>query len=475
MPLPLIIDSDSYKTSHYLQYPPDTKYVSSYIEARQSFFRGMSLLEPVGYDGSVFFGLQYFLKNFLSEPITHVMVDRMRDICKAHGVPFNERGWRALVYQHGGVLPLEISAIPEGSVAMSNVPQVQVINTDPDFYWLTSYIETRLLSVVWYGSTVATLSREIKRLLREKLLQTGCTLDGIDFMLHDFGSRGASSQESAGIGGMAHLINFKGTDTLAAIYAAKEFYGEPMAGFSIPAAEHSTITAWTRDGEEESFRNMLKQYGKPGAIVAVVSDSYDLYGAVRYLWGEKLKAEVEAFGAQGGKLVIRPDSGVPEKIVPDVLDILGEKFGYTKNAAGFKVLPPYIGVIQGDGINYQSIKRILQAMIDRKWAVSNIAFGMGGALLQQVNRDTLGYAMKANAMCINREWRDIYKSPATDNQKKSKRGRQGVVLDPVLGLTAKPLAEFTDADVNIMQPVWRNGELIRDISFAEVRENAKLK
>lgn len=475
MPLPLIIDTDSYKTSHWKQYPPNTTEVSSYIEARQSFFRGMSLLEPAGYDGSVFFGLNYFLKNFLSQRTTHTMVDRMRDICAKHGVPFNEQGWRDLVNRHGGVMPLEVSALPEGMVTPAGIPQVQVRNTDPEFGWLVSYIETRLLSCVWYGSTVATLSREIKRVIRMFMEQAGEPLDGIDFMLHDFGSRGVSSQESAGIGGMAHLVNFKGTDTLAAIYAASEFYGCDMAGFSIPAAEHSTMTAWTKDGEVEAYRNMLKQYGKPGAIIAVVSDSYDIYNAVENIWGGVLKEEVEAFGKAGGKLVIRPDSGLPEKVVPQLLKLLlGEKFGYTRNERGFKKLPPYIGVIQGDGINYESIKRIMYALTADKWSPANLAFGMGGALLQQVNRDTLGYAMKACEMVINQQRTDIYKQPATDSAKRSKRGRQAVVQNDI-GIFAKREDELVDGEVNLLQPVWINGELIRDISFEEVRANAALK
>lgn len=474
MPLPLIIDTDSYKTSHYLQYPPRTTEVSSYIEARQSFFRGMNILEPAHYDGSVFFGLNYFLKNFLSQRVTHSMVDLMRDICKGHGVPFNERGWRDLVDHHGGVMPLEISALPEGFVAPAGIPQVQVRNTDPEFGWLVSYIETRLLSVIWYCSTVATLSREIKRVIRTFMEQASEPLDGIDFMLHDFGSRGVSSQESAGLGGMAHLVNFKGTDTLAAIYAAKEFYGCDMAGFSIPAAEHSTMTAWTKDGEVEAYRNMLKQYGKPGAIIAVVSDSYDLFNAIDNIWGGELKADVEAFGAAGGKLVIRPDSGVPEKVVPEVLKRLMDKFGYTVNERGYKKLPPYIGVIQGDGINYESIKRIMYALVPHKFSPANLAFGMGGALLQQVNRDTLGYAMKACEMVIDGKRTDIYKDPATDSGKRSKRGRQAVIRNEI-GVFAKREDALVEGEVNLLRPVWINGELLIDTSFEEVRANAALK
>lgn len=481
MYIPLIIDSDSYKTSHWKQYPPGTEYVSSYIEPRNSMFRASHMPTPAGYDGSVFFGLQYFLKEYLSRPIDLGDIVEAEQLFKGHGVPFNKEGWLKLYHKHGGVFPLHVQALPEGMITPAGTPQVQVVNTDPDFYWLTSYVETRMLSAVWYGSTVATLSREIKRVLAEKLKQTNGNTDGIDFMLHDFGSRGVSSQESAQLGGMGHLINFMGTDTLAAIWAAQRYYDAAMAGFSIPAAEHSTITAWTKEGEVEAYRNMLTQFGA-SPIVAVVSDSYDIYNAVKNIWGDVLRDEVRAYGRAGGKLVIRPDSGTPETVVPDILDILGTQYGYTVNAQGYKMLPKWLGVIQGDGINYESIKRIVNAVAARKWAISNLAFGMGGALLQQVNRDTLGYAMKASAMRINGKWRDIYKDPVTDSEKKSKRGIQHVVLDPDSTLAVLNDAEFGSFNIDddpmasdLLKSVWRDGELLVNHTFADIRGRAELR
>ncbi len=482
MYIPINIDTDSYKVSHRPQYPAGTEAVSSYLESRNSMWRSTSSLAPVGYDGGVFFGLQYFLKEYMSKPITKYDVDEDQELSIDHGLPFNREPWDILVREHGGRFPVAIEALPEGTVVPAGVPLVQMRNTDPRMYHLNSHLETRMLSAVWYGSTVATLSREIKRICRQYLLQTDGTEKALDamvigFFLNDFGSRGVSSQESAQLGGAAHLVNFIGTDNKVSLYMLKKYYNERMAGYSIPAAEHSTITSWGKEREVDAYRNMLTTFGDTNKLIAVVSDSYDIYNAVSNIWGGVLKDEVIAYGAKGGRLVVRPDSGVPEKVVPQILDLLGAKFGYTTNAKGYKVLPPYIGVIQGDGINYESIKRILAALVNAKWAVSNIVFGMGGALLQQVNRDTMGFAMKASAIEIDGIWHDVFKDPVTDTGKKSKRGRQAVFYRDHVGYIAANIGETPESDLpnNLLVPTWRNGRLLQDHTLAAIRERAALR
>jgi len=460
----LILNSDSYKSSHYLQYPPRAEQVSSYIEARDG---GGD--DP--FPHALFFGLQAFLKDFLAKPISGDDLDEAREILTAHGEPFNAEGWRAILNRHGGLLPLEIQALPEGTVAPRGTALVQVTNTDPALPWLTSYMETALLRAVWYPTTVATVSWSARRVIKRYLDQTCDDADGqVGFKLHDFGARGVSSHESAGLGGLAHLVNFMGTDTVAALVAARRWYGCSMAGFSIPAAEHSTITSWGRDGEEAAYANMLEQFGG-GALVAVVSDSYDLNHAVTNLWGGRLKDKVLAMDAT---LVVRPDSGEPKAVVLETVKRLMDAFGWSTNAKGYAVLNPKVRVIQGDGVNLTSIGAILEVLKANKISAENVAFGMGGGLLQQINRDTLRFAMKANAIKIQGLWQDVYKDPATDPGKRSKAGRLGVVHGADGWRTMRLDQVPETGAANLLRPVWKNGRLLADVSLDEVRQRARL-
>ncbi len=454
-----ILNTDSYKYSHFAQYPPETAAISAYIESRAG----------GEHERAVFFGLQMFLKAYLAQPVTRAHVDEAEGMVSAHGLPFNRPGWDLLVERHGGYLPLHIEALPEGMVVPSGTPLVQIRNTDPDFFWLPTFIETALLRAVWYPTTVATVSWHVRQMIAEALEKT-CDDPGpvLPFRLHDFGARGATSHEQAGIGGAAHLVNFMGTDTVAGLVHARDYYGEPMAGYSIPAAEHSTMTSWGEAREREAYENMIDAFGGDGKLVAVVSDSYDLFRAVRTIWGEQLKDKVETFG---GTLVVRPDSGDATRVPIDTIEMLGGIFGFSVNAKGYKVLAPCVRVIQGDGITPQTIRILLTALQERGWSAENLAFGMGAGLLQRVNRDTLRFAMKANArQDTNGVWHGISKDPKTDPAKASKRYRQAVVMEngtPV----AVALNDIAGRD-NLLQTVWENGMLKRDWTFAEVRARA---
>jgi nicotinamide phosphoribosyltransferase len=469
----ILLAGDSYKFSHWLQYPPKTQYVSSYIESRGSAFPFRNAYDKlIGSEPEVVhFGLQMFLPELL-KPITPEHVEYAADVAGKHGVPFNKEGWLAL--SKLGYMPLSIQALPEGTPVPLHTPQVQVCNTHPDFYWLTSYIETALLRAVWYPSTVATLSREIKKDIW-KFLQETCDDPAaqISFKLHDFGCRGASSLESAKIGGMAHLVNFMGTDTVPALIAAREHYEADMAGFSVSAAEHSTITSWGEDHEEDAYRNMLKQFGKPGAIVSVVSDSWDIYNAVSNIWGGSLRKEVIESGAI---LVVRPDSGDPVQVTWKVIELLAAKFGCTVNSKGYKVLHPSVRIIQGDGVGKETIHKILENYRDNGWSAENITFGMGGALLQQVNRDSLKYAMKCNAMSFGEGWVPVSKKPKTDAGKASKAGRLAVTKDTM----DRTYTTIHESDVgikgmrNVLTEVFKDGNIKKLWTLDEVRYNAKI-
>lgn len=463
----LLLNTDSYKASHWLQYPPGTDATFFYVESRGGV-----------HDRTVFFGLQAILKEYLAKPITHADIDEARDLFAAHGEPFNETGWRYIVDRHGGLMPIRIRAVPEGTVVPTHQALVTIESTDPDAYWVPSYLETLLLRL-WYPVTVATISWHAKQTIRQFLERTSDDPEGqLPFKLHDFGARGVSSTESAAFGGAAHLVNFLGTDTVSGLLLAKRYYHEPMAGFSIPAAEHSTITSWGREHEVDAYRNMLTQFGKPGAIVAVVSDSYDIFHAIREHWGKTLREEVIASGAT---LVVRPDSGDPVDVVHQCVTLLDEAFGHTVNSKGFKVLN-HVRVIQGDGINPTSIRAILERITSYGYATDNLAFGMGGALLQRLDRDTQKFALKCSAARVNGEWIDVYKDPVTDKGKSSKRGRMTLLRHreyghfktvPVppeaasLEEAVKPLG-FDDA----MVTVWEDGRLVNDWTFAQVRELA---
>jgi len=464
----ILLNTDSYKVSMFKQYPASTTGVYSYIESRGG-----------RYNSTVMFGLQAFIKEYLLEPITQADIDIADEILTAHGEPFNREGWEYILRVHGGRLPVVIRAVPEGTVVPVKNVLATIENTDPQCYWLTTYLETALLRAIWYPTTVATQSWTIRKVILDYLEKTGDP-SLIDFKLHDFGARGVSSLESAAIGGAAHLVNFMGSDTISGVLYAREYYGAGIAGFSIPAAEHSTITSWGRDGEVDAYRNMLNNFATPGAILAVVSDSYDVYNAAEKLWGEELRQQVIDSGAT---VVIRPDSGDPVEVNRKLIEILGSKFGYTTNSKGFKVLNN-VRLIQGDGINELTIRSILGAFTAMGWSADNIAFGMGGGLLQQVDRDTQKFAMKCSSVQLVRwpysdpQWYDVQKDPVTDPGKKSMGGRVTLwksggefasSVDAPTGWTDRGIGGWTDA----LEEVYRDGRLIKEITFDEVRANAK--
>lgn len=458
----IILNTDSYKVSMAPQYPAGTTGVYSYIASRGGKF-----------DFTEVFGLQAFLKEYLSAPVTKADVDIAEEILVAHGEPFDRSRWDYIVDELGGWLPVVIRSVPEGTVVPVKNAVLTIENTDPKCYWLTTWLETALLRAIWYPTTVATQSKFIKGILTSYLEKSGDPTT-IGFKLHDFGARGTSSMESAGIGGAAHLVNFMGTDTITGVLYAREYYGAGVAGFSIPAAEHSTITSWGRAGELNAYSNMITQFGKPGGIVAIVSDSYNIYEACRMWSTGDLKQQVIDSGAT---VVIRPDSGDPVEVLPRMFDILAEGFGYTVNAKGYKVLNT-VRMIWGDGINSLSIQSILRTVVDvGGWSADNLAFGMGGSLLQAVDRDTQKWAMKASAAQINGEWREVFKDPVTDQGKASLKGRVtlwqsgGEFITSVerpLGWTDRGTGEWQDALVE----VYRDGRIVREYTFDQVRANS---
>jgi nicotinamide phosphoribosyltransferase len=457
----LILCTDSYKTSHYLQYPPGTDALFSYVEARS---------KGLGKDLTVFFGLQAILKEYLAWPITFHDIEQAEIVCKLHGVPFNTMGWLRILKEHNGYMPVRIRAVPEGTVVPTGNVLMTVESTDPELPWVGSFLETLLLRV-WYPTTVATRSYLAKQVIKAALEKSADNLDGLPFKLHDFGARGVSSGESAALGGMGHLVNFMGTDTMEALLAAQEFYDCDMAGFSIPAAEHSTITSWGRGpgNEVDAYRNMIKQYGKPGAIYAVVSDSYNIYNAVDLQWGVALHDEVVASGAT---LVIRPDSGDPVTLLPELARIIEKRFGCTTNSKGYKVFN-HVRMIQGDGIDSpERINAILNFFMAAGYSADNLAFGMGGGLLQKCDRDTFSFAMKCSAARVNGEWRDVYKDPVGDSGKKSKKGMLDLIQyeDGTFKTVRENEIDIECGPDSALHVVYENGQFFNETTLDEIRK-----
>ena len=459
----MLFNTDSYKVSMHAQYPEGTSGVYSYIEARGGIF-----------DETVFFGLQAFLKEYMCRPITQQDINIAEVFYALHGEPFNKAGWEYILREHGGRLPLVIRSVPEGTVVPVKHVLLTIEATDKNVPWLTTWAETSILCGVWYGTTVATLAYNIRKTITKYLELTGDPEDmlTIEYRLQDFGSRGVSSLESSGIGGSGHLLSFKGSDNIAGILAAAVYYNAGVCGVSIPAAEHSTITSWGRENEVEAYRNMLKQFGRPGSVLAVVSDSYNIYNACENLWGGELRQEVIDSGAT---VVIRPDSGDPEEVCVKVIKLLDAKFGHVVNTKGYKVLNT-VRIIQGDGVNEQMIERILGHYAMLGYAATNISFGMGGALLQGVNRDTQAWAMKCSAMERNNDgiWFNVQKDPITSSAKKSKAGRvmlytngTGEYVSGIEGETPKQWADYGWKPA--LTEIYRDGELLTEVTFDEIR------
>jgi nicotinamide phosphoribosyltransferase len=405
----LINLSDSYKFSHFNQYPKGTEIIHSYLAPRGG-----------EYERVVMHGLPYILKRFLRReyPID-CEIKEAEALAKKHGVPFNKEGWEYISKLK--YLPIEIKALPEGTIVGNKEPLLTIENTDPNCAWLVGYLETLLLKI-WYPITIASKSYHVRQILERFWEPTG-SIAGVDFAYHNFGDRGSSSVESAAIGGVAHLTQFKGTDNFNALTLSNKYYDGKYQGYSIPASEHSTVTSWGRENEFEMIEAYLESYKNSAfGLIACVLDSYNIWNAVDFVTSGKMKAKIEF--ADYPIFVIRPDSGTPEVVIEKILGIM------TKNEVAYEVNPnnnkkvfKKYRIIWGDGITPQTIANILSLGNSLGYSPENFAFGSGGDLMQNVNRDTCKFAMKCSAIKVNGEWRDVYKDPITDQGKTSIRGR----------------------------------------------------
>ncbi|WP_108869179.1 nicotinate phosphoribosyltransferase [Aquimarina aquimarini] len=475
---PLLL-TDGYKLGHKEQYPQGTTLVYSNWTPRKSRVEGV--------DKVVFFGLQYFVKEYLikrfnqeffEQPKVKVTAEYKKYVDHYLGVDYDIAHIAAL--HDLGYLPIEIKAIPEGTEVPIRVPMFTMVNTKPEFFWLTNYLETLLSCIIWQPCTSATIAKQYKKILNQYAKETDqANQEFVTWQGHDFSMRGMSGTESSLLSGMGHALSFSGSDTLPVAKAYEVFYNadvtkELVIG-SVNATEHSVMCAGSKDDEIGTFKRLLDTY--PTGILSVVSDTWDLWKVLtEYL--PQLKQEILE---RDGKLVIRPDSGDPVDIIcgcehenpvvaKGVIELLWDEFGGTINEQGYKVLDPKIGAIYGDSITLERATQICERLKQKGFASTNVVLGIGSFTYQYNTRDTFGFAMKATYVEVNGEGREIFKDPITDDgTKKSAKGR--IQLYEHNGeIVYKDQVTKAEEEEGLLQTVFIDGKLVVDDTLQQIRE-----
>ena len=455
----ILLDCDSYKASHFAFLEEGTTVTRGYIEARVG----------AKYDNVKIFGIQGFNKRYMMKPITQFMIDQADWFLTNHGEPFNREGWEYVLNEHNGFIPVTIKSAEEGTYIPIGCPYATVENTDknPLAAWCAPYIETKLMRT-WAPIAVATQSNAVRELILDYLNKTG-NPDLIDYKMVDFGARGVSSKETAEILGAAHLTSFRSTDNLMGIAYGMTYYNsKELLGESIPASEHSVTTARGKEGELQFYLDIVERFLGEGKMVSVVGDTYDLDKMLDML-GTKIKPHLLK---KGGTWVVRPDSGDPVLQVMATIRKLDQYFGSEMNDKGYKVLHPSVRIIQGDGVDYAMIHRILVALETAHYSADNITFGSGGWLLQSLNRDTNRTAMKTSYVEVGDRKLEVRKEVKTDPTKASKAGRVTTVLRDGKKICVKE-GDMIEGDIDLLKPTYSDGKILNEIAFAKVRENIK--
>jgi len=457
----IMLATDSYKASHHLMLPDKLEYMESYFEARGGEF-----------NFTLFFGMQYYLKSYLEGvQVTEEKIVEAVDFYSEHFGSeniFNEKGWRYILENYGGKLPIKIKAVKEGSIVPIKNILFKVSSIDKNCVFLVNWVET-LLMKLWYTCTVATSSMDAKDILRYHAEISSESLD-VKSKYVDFGFRGVATEEQAWLGGASHLLSFNVSDNVAGIRMLKNYYDAPMSGYSIPATEHSVMTLMGRENEIDTYKRIISKF-KTGHL-SLVSDTYDIYNVCGFLSSDKeLKQMILD---RDGVLVIRPDSGDPKEVLIKCLDILSEGFGYTTNSKGFKTLNDKIRLIQGDGIDNMEIHNILNHLEINGWSLDNLVFGSGGGLLQKFNRDTSKFAIKASYAIVDSKEVDVYKDPITSSgSKTSKKGKLFLLFNETIGYHTKNHHEMLDnpellKDESMLQEVFNCGEILNKTTYSDI-------
>lgn len=472
-----VLYKDFYKADHRRQYPKGTEFVYSNLTARYSRLDGI--------DKVIVFGIQYFIKDYLQrrfndgffkQPKEKVLGQYKRRMDTALGP--NDIGIDHIGALHDlGYLPLRIKALPEGTRCPMRVPMLTIINTKPEFFWLTNFIETLLSNVLWHPMTSASIAAQYRNILDNYAKLTSDIPEFVDWQGHDFSMRGHSSFESSLVSAGAHLLSFTGTDTIPALDWLEHFYNanadKELIGGSVPATEHSVMCMGSEKGEYETYHRLLTEV-YPKGIVSIVSDTWDYWNVIT----QTLPHLYDQIMNRDGKLVVRPDSGDPVKILCGdyekkgaealgTIEALWNIFGGTTNSKGYKQLDPHIGVIYGDSITLDRARSICSKLADKGFASTNVVFGIGSYTYQYVTRDTFGFAVKATHGMINGNPVDLYKTPKTDNGIKfSAKGLLKVNHDLSLSECVTPEEE----EKGLLKTVFLDGKLINETSLSEIRK-----
>jgi nicotinamide phosphoribosyltransferase len=487
---PATLLCDFYKVSHREQYPEGTESVySTWIPRSNKYFPKSDKVVAFGFQAFVKkYLINYFNEHFFNRSKEEVVAEYVRYIKFTLGTE-NPDATHIAELHDLGYLPITVKAVKEGTLVPIKVPMLVVENTNPKFFWVTNYLETIISNEIWLPSTSATIAYTYRKLLNEYAVKTTGSTDGVIFSGHDFSMRGMGAFEASAISGAGHLLSFVGTDTIPAIAFHEEYYNanieNEMVGTSIPATEHSVMCAYGQTDEFELFKHLMTNV-YPTGFFSVVSDTWDFWKVV----GEYLPRLKNEILARDGRVVIRPDSGDPVKILigdPEANDELVRKglieclwdiFGGTVTPQGYKVIDGHIGAIYGDSITIERAEAILAGLEAKGFASVNVVFGVGSFTYQYNTRDTFGFAMKATHVTVKGQERMIFKNPKTDDgTKKSLTGKVVVAYDKskdelvaVDGLFTDTEIYFSDMNVNELETIFENGELKRDQSLAEIRE-----
>jgi nicotinamide phosphoribosyltransferase len=453
-----LTETDSYKLTHHEMLPDDIEAMFYYLEAR----------EGGDHDRTCFAGLQPYLQRLAGPIVTNDDIAEAKALAGWHfnGPHFNEAGWRRIVDVHGGRLPIRIRAVPEGTVVPVSNVLLTVETLDPRCAWLD--VETLLLKV-WYPTTVATIGWHLKHRFLDALERTGGPEGAADYMLHDFGYRGVSSEESACIGGGAHLINFRGTDTINAMRFVQHYYGAQTPAQSVAASQHAVMTLNGQEGEIALALHLISTH--QNQILSLVADSFDYYRFV-----DAMIDHIDLVERCNTRLVIRPDSTTMQHTTPESLVRWTQErqaarlaSRITTTATGHRVTP--FGVLWGDGLDPATIGRILDDSEAAGFAAQNLVFGMGGGLLQRINRDTDRFAMKVSAVQRHGSWVNVHKTPLQAS-KTSKAGRLDLVYNRQTASYRTIDARDPTYDERVLETVFEHGVVLRQQTFDDVRSQA---
>ncbi len=478
---PLLL-TDGYKLDHRRQYPDSTSLVYSNWTPRQSRIKGI--------DKVVFFGLQYFLKEYVIERFQKDFFDRPKqEVLEEYAQRVNAYlgpnnvGTSHIEALHDlGYIPMSFKALPEGKAVPIKIPMFTMVNTLPEFFWLTNYFETLLSAVVWMPCNSATLARQYRDILDEAAAKTSSVPEFVDWQGHDFSMRGMAGIEAALMSAAGHLLSFTGSDTVPAVGWLERYYNadaqtQLVAG-SVAATEHSVMSMGTANGELNTFRRLITEI-YPAGIVSIVSDTWDLWQVLT----EYLPALHQEVMAREGKVVIRPDSGDPVDIIcgnpagksdaerKGVIELLWDVFGGTTNSKGYRELDSHIGAIYGDSITLDRARAICERLAAKQFASTNVVLGVGSFTYQYNTRDTFGFAMKATYGEVAGEGRAIYKDPVTDDgTKKSAKGLIRIELENGEYVLHDEQTWEQEAKGELKE-VFRDGELLIDWTLAQVRSH----